>query len=329
MPVPTFDAHRNFGISTVAVAPSPPSSGTSLTLTAGDGAAIFTSTPPYNVTVCPASVLPSPTNAEIARVTARSGDVLTLTRAQENSAARAIQVGDLIFMGPTAKTIQDLEGAFTGVARTDVANVFTALQELQPAATFYQRYRDPSQASGARVWNAVAGAGDWFLQPADDAGSGVLSYALRASRGGDVSALRDLYEKQRTAPVGHWIAVAYSAGLFSSNVGTWTVEAGDHVAYSYALVGKTLFVTFQFNATSISGTTPNRLLVALPSGLAPSLSTFAPFAASVDTATTFVTAYAVPNGTNLELRRDPIGSGTWPIGSNHLYLFGTAFFPIG
>src|SRR4030095_6515907 len=98
-----FDAHKNFAISSVAVAPSPPLSGTSLTVTSGEGA-VFPAVP-FNVTVCPAGVLPTHVNAEIMRVTARSGDVLTITRAQEGSVARAVAVGDLCVASITAKAL--------------------------------------------------------------------------------------------------------------------------------------------------------------------------------------------------------------------------------
>lgn len=102
-----FDAHKNFAISTVAVAPSPPTTGTSLTVTSGEGA-VFPAVP-FNATVCPPGVLPTNVNAEIVRVTARSGDVLTITRTQENTNARTIAVGDLAVASITAKALTDLE----------------------------------------------------------------------------------------------------------------------------------------------------------------------------------------------------------------------------
>jgi hypothetical protein len=100
-----FDVHTNFGYSTVATAPSPATSGTTLTVQTSDGA-LFP-TPPFNATVWPAGVVPILANAEIVRITARSGDVFTtMTRAQEGTAARAIQVGDQIAATITAKVLQ-------------------------------------------------------------------------------------------------------------------------------------------------------------------------------------------------------------------------------
>jgi hypothetical protein len=105
----SFDAHANFVITAVATAPSPATSGTSLTVATGKGA-LFPAAP-FNCTVWPADTNPLSTNAEIVRVTAVVGDVLTITRAQEGSSARAILVGDQIAATITAKTLTDVEAA--------------------------------------------------------------------------------------------------------------------------------------------------------------------------------------------------------------------------
>lgn len=104
-----FDNHKNFALSTVATAPSPASSGTSLILHAGDGA-LFPAAP-FNAVVWPAGVAPTAANAEVVRVTAVVSDTLTITRAQEASTARAIGVGDQIANAITSKCITDVETA--------------------------------------------------------------------------------------------------------------------------------------------------------------------------------------------------------------------------
>jgi len=103
------DAHKNFSYSTVAAAPSPASSGVSLTVQAGGGA-LFPAVP-FNATVWPRGVAPLASNAEVVRVTAGppGGDVFTIVRAQEGSSARAIGVGDQIAATITAKTLTDVE----------------------------------------------------------------------------------------------------------------------------------------------------------------------------------------------------------------------------
>lgn len=99
------DSYKNFAYSKVAVAPDPQSSGLSLTVTSGQGDRF--PTPPFNATVWPLCGIPTLENAEIVRVTAKVGDVFTITREQESTSARAIGVGDQIVAGVTAKFLDD------------------------------------------------------------------------------------------------------------------------------------------------------------------------------------------------------------------------------
>ncbi len=102
------DSHKNFSYSTVATAPSPATSGTSLVVAAADGTKF--PTVPFNATVWPAATQPTAANAEIVRVTTISTDTFTITRAQESSSARTVVVGDQIAATVTAKTLTDVEG---------------------------------------------------------------------------------------------------------------------------------------------------------------------------------------------------------------------------
>lgn len=103
------DAHANFAYSLVATAPSPATSGTSLVVTAGQGTRF--PAVPFNATIWPVNTIPTPANAEIVRVTARSTDTLTITRAQESTTARTVVVGDQIAATITAKTFTDIENS--------------------------------------------------------------------------------------------------------------------------------------------------------------------------------------------------------------------------
>ena len=105
-----MDAHANLANSLVATAPSPALSGTTLTVTSGQGTRF--PAVPFNCIVCPASTIPDPTNAEIVRVTNIAGDVFTITRAQESTSAQAIAAGYYIANAITAKTLTDVETAF-------------------------------------------------------------------------------------------------------------------------------------------------------------------------------------------------------------------------
>lgn len=106
----TFDTHKNFAYSTVLTAPSPASSGTSLVVQSTDG----TKFPavPFNAVIWPVGLQPTPSNAEIVRVTNISTDTFTITRIQESTSARTVVVGDQISAAITNKTFTDIEGLF-------------------------------------------------------------------------------------------------------------------------------------------------------------------------------------------------------------------------
>jgi hypothetical protein len=90
---------QNGVLSLVASAPSPATSGTTLTVTTGDGAGwgdpdVIGA---YPVTLWPDGQLPvmvgAGANAEVALVTGKSTDTLTIIRAQEGTTARTVTVG--------------------------------------------------------------------------------------------------------------------------------------------------------------------------------------------------------------------------------------------
>lgn len=106
----TFDNHKNLAYSAVATAPSPATTGTSLVVTAGDGAKFPAA--PFNATVWPGGgATASQANAEIVRVTGIATDTLTIVRGQEATTAQSIAVGYQIALAGTAKAFTDIEGA--------------------------------------------------------------------------------------------------------------------------------------------------------------------------------------------------------------------------
>lgn len=123
----SWDTHKNLAVSTIATAPSPATTGTSIVVTAGQGGRFAAG---MNATICPAGTTPDPSNSEIVRITAVSTDTLTITRTQESSSARTVLVGDVIFAGPSAKTLTDVE--------TAVNNAENAIVALQSPTTSTQ-----------------------------------------------------------------------------------------------------------------------------------------------------------------------------------------------
>jgi hypothetical protein len=102
------DAHKNFAYSLVATAPSPATTGTSLIVTAAQGA-LFPAVP-FNLTVWPALSQPFSTNAEIVTVTAIATDTFTIVRQAEGTSARTIIIGDQVAATITQRTLNDGEG---------------------------------------------------------------------------------------------------------------------------------------------------------------------------------------------------------------------------
>jgi hypothetical protein len=101
-----MDVLRNFAYSGVLVPPVPPNLGTSLTVY--NGTTNRFPAPPFSVSVWPVGQAATPLNAEIIRVTAVAGDVWTIQRQQEGTAARPIELNDQIAQALTKKTIDDL-----------------------------------------------------------------------------------------------------------------------------------------------------------------------------------------------------------------------------
>lgn len=105
-----YDPITNLAVSTVATAPSPATSGTTIVIATGHGSRFPdpSTDGAFNLIISPASGMPDPSNTEIVRCTARSSDTLTVTRAQEGTTARTIVTGDYVKLGVTKKTITDL-----------------------------------------------------------------------------------------------------------------------------------------------------------------------------------------------------------------------------
>lgn len=177
-----FDAHKNFAISTVVTAPSPATSGTTLVVTTGEGARF--PAVPFNATVCAAGQIPTPGTAEVVRVTARSSDTLTVTRAQESSTARSIITGDYIAATISAKTITDLE---SGTNFPLITTGSCTVSDLTAAASGYINFYTASglvgriHASGAFSWGGTYDAGTSAIVVGPAGGVGTAFVLLHPS----------------------------------------------------------------------------------------------------------------------------------------------------
>lgn len=107
-------ANNAFGTLAAGIA----SGATSITLTTGHGARF----PPLSAgDYFYATLIDTSNNLEIVKCTARSTDVLTVTRAQEGTTARAYSAGDRIEIRLTAQTFSDVVDV-TALAKKDGSN---------------------------------------------------------------------------------------------------------------------------------------------------------------------------------------------------------------
>ena len=163
-----MDTFKNFAIAQVVTPPSPPTTGTSLTLT--PGATMYLPPVPFTIAVFDGSAYATPTNAELVRVTAIVGDTLTgLVRNYEGSTARTIVAGDWVAQTLTAQFVADVTNSANQSAGTlpdarlsanvpfkNAANIFTQSQEVRGPGLVV-KFTDPSLPLTATVWMGLDG----------------------------------------------------------------------------------------------------------------------------------------------------------------------------
>jgi hypothetical protein len=67
---------------------------------------------------------------------------------------------------------------------------------------------------------------------------------------------------------GTWTPLRHDPAIFRSTPGmVWTVDVSDLITLSFMRVGRTLFMAFAINNTSVSGTPGAALSIALPPGM--------------------------------------------------------------
>jgi len=136
---------KNFAYTTVATAPSPAASGTTLVCASGEGARFpNTSGGTYVCVIKAAGVPANPDNAEVVLVTSHdpANDNFTITRTQESSNARTVVVGDEFYLSPT-------DGVW------DQIDVLTTKGDLLTFSTVYARL-----GVGTNGYGLVADSGE-------------------------------------------------------------------------------------------------------------------------------------------------------------------------
>lgn len=270
----------------VATPPSPPSSGTTVTVTAGQGS-LFPDPSilgAYNLCVCPAGSQPTIANAEYWRVTTRVGDVMTITRAQGPTSARTVLAGDRVFMPGDAKKFADLQKLISaeGTAVSTTGNITS----LALPGGFGVQVTKMTNASLATIQGMAAGlyTGQRWIIRSEGAGQVDLSHHDAGATGAQLTLFATTGKTSLAAGVGtaefiydgskwrltaheqgDWITPTFSAGDYTASAGTWTVISGNVQTCAYFLRGRKLTVQMEIVSTTVS-TTPAGLRRAIPGG---------------------------------------------------------------
>lgn len=156
--------------------------------------------------------------------------------------------------------------ALVGVAWTALNNIFTGYAQAISASTPRLLLSDTGQPANSRVFDIVNVAQTLYFRSMtdDDATAIGVPPPLALTRPGDAHVGRDLYEKGRAVPMGHWThadSVSYC-------------QQGMTGPYSWMLLGKTLFLSISAQGTGAGGLTVSRFN--FPAGCAPAIGVNSP-----------------------------------------------------
>ena len=200
-------------------------------------------------------------------------------------------------------------------AWVNFANIFTQPQTLRSGSSPYAQMllQDLTAPAGAQVFDIINTVQALYLRALNDAASAVVAVPLKLWRDGGVTVGKDIAEKGRAIPIGHWIDYPL-AGLITANVGTVTLVT--QYCSEYTLIGKTCIYNF-YLALNLSST-PQGIFIPLPSGITggPTYYKGVPFNYSGGG---IGMAQVEPDGTRVVLYRDNGGSVNWPVASNWVF----------
>lgn len=254
-----FDALSNFGYGTVSSAPSPGTSGTVVVL----GTSTFDQFPSpatesaYDCVVWPAGTIPLFSNAEIVRVVSKgSAGTINITRQQQSTSARDIQVGDQFALAVTRKTVDDVHDSIdTGWVPFPWSLSFGSGTTVTIVGDYTANFN-----KGTRVKLTQGGTVRYYLTANSSASSGTTTVTVVGDAGTTVanSAISNVFYSYEVNPQGfphyfNWQPV------FTG----FSVSPGTNGANKYTVVGNTCFLVRDSNnsdgtsdATSFTMTLP-------------------------------------------------------------------------
>lgn len=258
MAFPTFDAIENFVATTVATAPSPATSGTSLVVASGTGGN-FPATP-FDAVAWPSTGSPTGSTAEIVRVTNIVTDTLTITRGAQTGndsggINASIAVGWNIARCVMAKDILDTqqaipEGAIvtSTVATTTTSAISTGLafaigsnQTYQFQAFIMVVCSSTTTAGGSKyaVTGPVGATGFYTVEGPVASAATTSAYTSTTTMGSLIGPFAESTAQKMILVNGQVSAAATSGTVtiqFASNAtaDTTTVESGSVTAFRCA-----------------------------------------------------------------------------------------------
>jgi len=138
-----------------------------------------------------------------------------------------------------------------------------------------------------------------------------------------------LKEHGRTPKVGEWTDVAFNAGDFTgSGSMTWTVASGDVGEFAYMVVGKTMFVRFYLNNTTVGGTPAAYLKIAIPGGYSSAAGCYAYMPCFADDNGTLDIGWAIVQTSSSYIEIYLKAFGSWAASTDNTDVRGTAIFEI-
>jgi hypothetical protein len=263
----------NLPLTAVATAPSPPTSGATLTITTGEGATRLPAVPFY-ATIGPANTPLTLANAEIVLVTAKSGDQVTaMTRAQGGTTARTVVIGDQFFASITKEMLEAIIASAQPAPQVTTATGAQHNFDLNgPHIDLYCTGAAPS-FSGFTVMGAAPYAGCrvriWCKGTSakvtdQDTNSTAANRNDTPSAAGQIVGLNgvitlaydDVDDRWKVEDVftGNGINVPFNSANFTASSGNWTLTDPDQIAYRYWQNGTRVEVEMNFNNTTISAT---------------------------------------------------------------------------
>lgn len=122
------------------------------------------------------------------------------------------------------------------------------------------------------------------------------------------------------------ITPAFSAGDYTADTGSWTVAAGDVATMAYQQRGKSVWVAYTLNTTTLAST-PNILRIAIPGGFTATATTYGGLQRFVDNGAAAVGFNRVnASGTKIENGRQD--GAAFSNATDATYIFGELIFEV-